>query len=80
MKITDYAEELLEDLDKLPGWPDKIKTMQRNWIGRSEGVEIKFQLDGAEPVSVYTTRPDTLMGVTYLAVAPQHPLARYSCR
>ena len=75
MKITDYAEELLEDLDKLPGWPDKIKTMQRNWIGRSEGVEIKFQLDGEGPVSVYTTRPDTLMGVTYLAVAPQHPLA-----
>ncbi|MBT6583780.1 MAG: leucine--tRNA ligase [Gammaproteobacteria bacterium] len=75
VKITDYAEELLEDLDKLGGWPDKIKTMQRNWIGRSEGVEIKFQLDGAEAVSVYTTRPDTLMGVTYLAVAPQHPLA-----
>jgi leucyl-tRNA synthetase len=75
VKITDYAEELLEDLDKLAGWPDKIKTMQRNWIGRSEGVEIKFQLNGAEAVSVYTTRPDTLMGVTYLAVAPQHPLA-----
>jgi len=75
VKITDYAEELHEDLDKLAGWPDKIKTMQRNWIGRSEGVEIKFQLDGAEAVSVYTTRPDTLMGVTYLAVAPQHPLA-----
>ena len=75
VKITGYAEELLEDLDKLAGWPDKIKTMQRNWIGRSEGVEIKFQLDGAEAVSVYTTRPDTLMGVTYLAVAPQHPLA-----
>jgi leucyl-tRNA synthetase len=75
VKITDYAEELLEGLDKLAGWPDKIKTMQRNWIGRSEGVEIKFQLNGAEAVSVYTTRPDTLMGVTYLAVAPQHPLA-----
>ena len=75
VKITDYAEELLEDLDKLAGWPEKIKTMQRNWIGRSEGVEIKFQLNGAEAVSVYTTRPDTLMGVTYLAVAPQHPLA-----
>lgn len=75
VKITEYAEELLEDLDKLPGWPDKIKTMQRNWIGRSEGVEIKFQLDAVESVSVYTTRPDTLMGVTYLAVAPQHPLA-----
>ncbi len=75
VKITDYAEELLEFLDKLPGWPDKIKTMQRNWIGRSEGVQIQFQLDGTETVSVYTTRPDTLMGVTYLAVAPQHSLA-----
>ncbi|MDA9680179.1 leucine--tRNA ligase, partial [Gammaproteobacteria bacterium] len=75
LKITDYAEELLQDLEKLVGWPDKIKTMQRNWIGRSEGVEIKFKLDGAKPVSVYTTRPDTLMGVTYIAVAPQHPLA-----
>ncbi|MBT4491951.1 MAG: leucine--tRNA ligase [Gammaproteobacteria bacterium] len=76
IKITDYAEELLEYLDKLPGWPDKIKTMQRNWIGRSEGVEIRFPMKGAdETLDVYTTRPDTVMGVTYLAVAPQHPLA-----
>lgn len=79
VKITDYAEELLDCLDKLPGWPEKIKTMQRNWIGRSEGVEIAFPFQGEEgsnPLTVYTTRPDTLMGVTYLAVAPQHPLAR----
>ena len=75
IKITQYAEELLNELDRLPGWPDKIKTMQRNWIGRSEGVEIHFTLSDADAVSVYTTRPDTLMGVTYLAVAAQHPLA-----
>ena len=77
LKITDYAEELLECLDRLPGWPEKIKLMQRNWIGRSEGIEIGFPLahDPAARVSVYTTRPDTLMGVTYLAVAAQHPLA-----
>ena len=75
VKITDYAEELLSYLDKLPGWPDKIKTMQRNWIGRSEGVEMTFPMAGSDGVTVYTTRPDTLMGATYLAVAPQHPLA-----
>lgn len=77
VKITDYAEELLEFLDKLPGWPDKIKTMQRNWIGKSTGVEISFPVAGSdEALTVYTTRPDTLMGVTYLAVAAQHPLAK----
>jgi leucyl-tRNA synthetase len=76
VRITDYAEELLEFLDKLPGWPDKVKTMQRNWIGRSEGVELHFQIPGSDDVMpVYTTRPDTLMGVTYVAVAPQHALA-----
>ncbi|MBQ76404.1 MAG: leucine--tRNA ligase [Gammaproteobacteria bacterium] len=79
IRITDYAEELLENLDKLPGWPEKIKTMQRNWIGRSEGVQISFPLADAGPetnaLTVYTTRPDTLMGVTYLALAPQHELA-----
>ena len=75
LKITDYAEELLEFLDRLPGWPDKIKLMQRNWIGRSEGVQITFARNDGDAVDVYTTRPDTLMGVTYVAVAAQHPIA-----
>jgi leucyl-tRNA synthetase len=76
MKITAYADELLTGLDKLDGWPEAVKTMQRNWIGRSEGVELSFATDGElENLVVYTTRPDTLMGVTYVAVAAQHPLA-----
>ncbi len=76
MKITDYAEELLNDIDQLEGWPEQVRTMQRNWIGRSEGVEMQFDVEGEEPLTVYTTRPDTLMGVTYVAVAPEHALAR----
>ncbi len=76
MKITAYADELLERLDSMDGWPDSVKTMQRNWIGRSEGIELSFDVDGeAEPLSVFTTRPDTLMGVTYMAVAAEHPIA-----
>jgi leucyl-tRNA synthetase len=76
MKITAYADELLDELDRMPGWPDSVKTMQRNWIGRSEGVELSFEVAGEdEPLTVYTTRPDTLMGVTYMAVAAEHPLA-----
>ena len=76
MKITAYADELLEELDRMPGWPDSVKTMQRNWIGRSEGVELSFDVKGEdEPLVVYTTRPDTLFGVTYMAVAAEHPLA-----
>ena len=77
MKITAYAEELLAELDKLDGWPEQVKTMQRNWIGRSEGVELVFTLaQTGEPLKVFTTRPDTLMGVTYVAVAPEHPVAQ----
>jgi leucyl-tRNA synthetase len=76
LKITDYADELLADLGKLPGWPDAVRTMQANWIGRSEGVEIDFALaDGGEPLTVFTTRPDTLFGVSFVSVAAQHPLA-----
>ncbi len=75
MKITNYAQELLDSLDRLDGWPKQVVTMQRNWIGRSEGVELQFEVEDGEPLRVYTTRPDTLMGVTYVAVAPQHPLA-----
>ncbi|WP_418055280.1 leucine--tRNA ligase [Pseudidiomarina terrestris] len=77
IKITAYADELLQDLDQLEGWPEQVKTMQRNWIGRSEGVEIDFSVqDHDQPLTVYTTRPDTLYGVTYMAVAAQHPLAQ----
>jgi leucyl-tRNA synthetase len=76
IKITDYAEELINDLDELEGWPEQVKTMQRNWIGRSEGVEMTFQLaDSEQSFEIYTTRPDTLMGVTYVALAATHPLA-----
>ena len=76
MKITDYAEELLGDIDKLDGWPEQVRTMQRNWIGRSEGVEMVFDVEEEAPLTIYTTRPDTLMGVTYVAVATEHPLAQ----
>jgi leucyl-tRNA synthetase len=76
LRITDYAQELLDGLDTLEGWPESVKTMQRNWIGRSEGLEIQFNVEGEhEPVTVFTTRPDTLMGVTFLSVAGEHPLA-----
>jgi len=76
IKITDYAEQLLGGLDALPQWPDMVKTMQRNWIGRSEGVEITFDVaDTNEKVAVYTTRPDTFYGMSYLGIAAAHPLA-----
>jgi len=77
MKITHYADELLQELDRLDGWPESVRVMQKNWIGRSEGVELQFPVeDEDEPLTVFTTRPDTLMGVTYMAVAAEHPLAR----
>ncbi len=76
LKITAYADELLASLEQMTGWPEQVKTMQANWIGRSEGVEMGFSVVGMdEPLKIYTTRPDTLMGVTYLAVAAEHPLA-----
>jgi len=76
LKITDYAEQLLADLDLLDGWPEQVRTMQRNWIGRSEGIEMQFGIAGrADTLPIYTTRPDTVMGVTFVAVAPEHPLA-----
>ena len=77
IKITDYADQLLSDLDGLSEWPDMVKTMQRNWIGRSEGVDITFDIDGMDDtLTVYTTRPDTFMGVTYVGIAAGHPLAQ----
>lgn len=77
LKITDYADELLSDLDKLEGWPEQVKTMQRNWIGKSTGMEIAFPIEGqTESLKVYTTRPDTLMGVSYVGIAADHPLAK----
>jgi len=75
LKITDYADQLLDDLDKLDEWPEQVRTQQRNWIGRSQGVELKFHVEDGSDLEVFTTRPDTLMGVTYVAVAAQHPLA-----
>ncbi len=74
LKITDYADQLLEDLDKVD-WPENVKTMQRNWIGRSEGMEVEFEVPGHQPLRVYTTRPDTLYGATFMAIAAEHPLA-----
>ncbi|MFA5881700.1 MAG: leucine--tRNA ligase [Eubacteriales bacterium] len=75
LKITDYAQRLLDDIDKLQGWPDKVKIMQENWIGRSEGAEVKFRIDGTdEVITVYTTRPDTIYGVTFMVLAPELPL------
>src|SRR5271167_1946377 len=79
LRITDYADELLQGLDKLPGWPEKVRTMQRNWIGRSEGALVDFRLDGpagatGEKISVFTTRVDTIFGATSLQLAPEHPI------
>ncbi len=83
LKITAYADELLEELERLDGWPEQVRTMQRNWIGRSVGLELEFAVSDAElsePLTVFTTRPDTLMGVTYVAVAAEHPLAKKAAK
>lgn len=73
-KITDYAQRLLDDIDKLDGWPDKVKSMQTNWIGRSEGAELNFKVDGSDlSLTVFTTRPDTIYGTSYMVIAPEHP-------
>ncbi|SBV35684.1 leucyl-tRNA synthetase [uncultured Stenotrophomonas sp.] len=85
LRITDYAQELLDGLDELDGWPDSVKTMQRNWIGRSEGLEIQFDVrdaDGAalDPLRVFTTRPDTVMGVSFVSIAGEHPLAQHAAK
>ena len=75
LRITDYAEELLRDLDKLEGWPEKVRTMQRNWIGRSEGAEVDFRVaDSEEKIAVFTTRIDTIYGATSIQLAPEHPV------
>lgn len=80
LKITDYAEELLKDLDLLQGWPERVRTMQRNWIGRSEGLEMTFKIPSMnDKVDVYTTRPDTSYGVTFMAIPPEHPLVEKIC-
>ena len=77
LRITDYTDELLQGLDQLNGWPDQVRAMQRNWIGRSEGVELEFALaEREERLTVYTTRPDTLFGVSYMGLAPEHPISR----
>ena len=79
-KITDYADELVKDLDLLPGWPERVKTMQHNWIGRSEGLEFSFEIPALnDTVAVYTTRPDTAYGVTFMALAAEHPLIKKIC-
>ncbi|WP_427851902.1 leucine--tRNA ligase [Stenotrophomonas acidaminiphila] len=85
LRITDYAQELLDGLDELDGWPESVKTMQRNWIGRSEGLEIQFDVrdvDGSvlDPLRVFTTRPDTVMGVSFVSIAGEHPLAVHAAK
>ena len=76
LKITDFADELVESLDSLTGWPEKVRTMQKNWIGKSQGAYVDFQLSNKEQVTVFTTRPDTLFGMSFLAVAAGHPIAK----
>ena len=80
LKITDYADELLKDLDKLQGWPERVRIMQENWIGRSEGLEFELEVPAlGEKIAAYTTRPDTVYGITFLALAAEHPLVEKIC-
>ena len=74
LKITDYAEQLLQDLDKLPGWPERVKLMQANWIGKSTGAQVTFTTEAGDAITVFTTRPDTLWGATFMVLSPEHPL------
>lgn len=81
LKITNYADELLADLDRLPGWPERVRLMQANWIGKSRGLQFDFKVNGSdEPLTVFTTRPDTLYGATFCAIAPEHPLAKQAAQ
>lgn len=80
LKISEYSQRLLDDLELLTGWLDNVKSMQKNWIGRSEGLEIQFKLENGKDFPVYTTRPDTLFGVTYMVIAPEHPLTKELCK
>ena len=80
LKITDFAEGLLNGLHELPNWPDKVKLMQENWIGKSSGLEFSFQLSNGESLAVYSTRPDTIFGASFVAVACDHPLKKSCCR
>jgi leucyl-tRNA synthetase len=74
LKITDYADELLQDLDKLPGWPERVRLMQENWIGKSTGAKVVFTTEQGDDLEVFTTRPDTLWGATFMVLSPEHPL------
>jgi len=82
LKITQYAQELLDELDNLPGWPERVRVMQKNWIGRSVGVEVDFPIQGDEKqkLRIYTTRPDTIFGVTFMSIAPEHPMLLSLCK
>lgn len=82
LKITQYAQELLDELDNLPGWPERVRVMQKNWIGRSVGVEVDFPIKGDEKqkLRIYTTRPDTIYGVTFMSIAPEHPMLASLCK
>lgn len=80
LKITDYADELLEELDNLPGWPEKVRIMQKNWIGKSRGLQMKWDIEGSdEQIEIYTTRPDTIFGASFVALAPDHPMSKKLC-